>query len=275
MDENTFLGGDAPLLLIAGPCVIENLENLRETAGTLKEIARGLGVGLVFKSSFDKANRSSLDSYRGPGAEAGLGLLKKIKEEFRIPVLSDVHDVGQVEKAKEVLDFIQIPAFLSRQTDLLTAAARTGKPANVKKGQFMAPGDMRGALEKLSSQPGFAGLSLCERGACFGYNNLVVDMRSLVIMRSFGWPVIFDATHSVQLPAAAGGKSGGERKYVPALAKAATAVGIDGIFLETHPDPDKALCDGPNQWPLSELEGLLKTLLAVRKAVKDAERPGE
>jgi 2-dehydro-3-deoxyphosphooctonate aldolase (KDO 8-P synthase) len=259
-------GGNGPFLLIAGPCVIESLETLRKTAGTLQEISLKLGVSLVFKSSFDKANRSSINSYRGPGLEKGLELLYRIKDEFQLPVLSDIHETAQVGPASEVLDCLQIPAFLARQTDLLVSAARSGRPVNIKKGQFMAPSDMGHTVEKVASQKGFAGLSLCERGSSFGYNNLVVDMRSLVILRSFGWPVIFDATHSVQLPAAAGGKSGGERRFVPFLARAAVAVGIDGLFLETHPDPDTALCDGPNQWPLGKVEPLIKNLLKIRAA---------
>ncbi|MDR2339750.1 MAG: 3-deoxy-8-phosphooctulonate synthase [Deltaproteobacteria bacterium] len=265
------LGGGGPFLLVAGPCVIESQDNLRETAQGLKGMAQDLGIGLVFKSSFDKANRSSLSSYRGPGLIKGLPMLGAIKEEFGIPVLSDVHETCQVAPAAEVLDCLQIPAFLARQTDLLVAAAKSGKPVNVKKGQFMAPSDMSHAVGKMEKQTGFAGLSLCERGSSFGYHNLVVDMRSLVIMRGLGWPVLFDATHSVQLPAAQGGSSGGERHFVPALARAAVAVGVDGIFLETHPEPSKALCDGPNQWPLAQVKGLISDLLAIREAGKGSE----
>jgi 2-dehydro-3-deoxyphosphooctonate aldolase (KDO 8-P synthase) len=261
------VGGDSPFLLIAGPCVIESHNILKKTAEGLVKIADKLKIGLVFKSSFDKANRSSLDSFRGPGLVEGLKELSLIKEEFKVPIISDIHEVSQAEAASEVLDYLQIPAFLARQTDLLVAAAKTGKPVNVKKGQFMAPGDMEHTIGKMVPQPNFGGLTLCERGASFGYHNLVVDMRSLVIMRGFGWPVIFDATHSVQLPAASKGKSGGDRSFVPALSRAAVAVGIDGIFLETHPDPDRALCDSANQWPLSELEDLLTSLLALRAAL--------
>jgi 2-dehydro-3-deoxyphosphooctonate aldolase (KDO 8-P synthase) len=261
------LGGDSPFLLIAGPCVIESLDNLRKTCEGLCRITDKLKVGFVFKSSFDKANRSSLSSYRGPGLDVGLSYLLKIKEEFGVPVISDIHETSQAKAASEVLDFIQIPAFLARQTDLLVAASRTGKPINVKKGQFMAPGDMEHTIGKMAGQPGFKGLSLCERGASFGYHNLVVDMRSLVVMRAFGWPVIFDATHSVQLPAASQGKSGGDRSFVPALSRAAVAVGVDGVFLETHPDPESALCDAANQWPLDKLEDLLISLLAIRGAL--------
>ncbi|MDR1038777.1 MAG: 3-deoxy-8-phosphooctulonate synthase [Deltaproteobacteria bacterium] len=261
------VGGGSPLLVIAGPCVIESLDILRETAAALKEIAARLNVNLVFKSSFDKANRSSLSSFRGPGMEKGLAALEAVKREFSVPIVSDIHEKDQARPAAEVLDMIQIPAFLARQTDLLVAAARTGRPVNVKKAQFMAAADMQYAVQKMQGQPGFAGLTLCERGASYGYHNLVVDMRSLVVLRSFGWPVVFDATHSVQLPAAASGKSGGERRYIPPLARAAAAVGIDGIFLETHPRPAEALCDAANQWPLDRMEGLLKTLIAVRAAV--------
>jgi 2-dehydro-3-deoxyphosphooctonate aldolase (KDO 8-P synthase) len=263
---DTAIGGTAPLLVIAGPCVIESLDVLRETASALKDICARLGVGFVFKSSFDKANRSSLENFRGPGLVQGLKDLAAIRSEFRVPVISDIHESFQAGPAGEVLDCIQIPAFLARQTDLLTAAARTGKPVNVKKAQFMAAEDMAHAVKKMEPQPGFSGLTLCERGASFGYRNLVVDMRSLVIMRSFGWPVVFDATHSVQLPAACSGESGGDRRFIPALARAAAAVGIDGLFLEIHPRPSEALCDRANQWPLDRAEELLKSVLAIRRA---------
>ncbi|MDR2613644.1 MAG: 3-deoxy-8-phosphooctulonate synthase [Deltaproteobacteria bacterium] len=260
-------GGGSPLLVIAGPCVIESLDVLRETASVLKGVCARLGVNLVFKSSFDKANRSSLSSFRGPGIGKGLELLEAVRREFGIPVISDIHEKDQAPAAAEVLDAIQIPAFLARQTDILVAAARTGLPVNIKKAQFMAASDMEYAIQKMEGQPGFAGLLLCERGTSFGYRNLVVDMRSLVIMRSLGWPVVFDATHSVQLPAAARGQSGGERGFIPPLARAATAVGIDGIFLETHPRPAEALCDSANQWPLDGMEPLLRSLLAIRAAL--------
>jgi 2-dehydro-3-deoxyphosphooctonate aldolase (KDO 8-P synthase) len=265
------VGAGSPLMVIAGPCVIESLDILKETARELKAVCSRLGVNLVFKSSFDKANRSSLSSFRGPGMEKGLAALDTVKREFGIPVISDLHEKDQARPAAEVLDFIQIPAFLARQTDLLVAAARTGKPVNVKKAQFMAAADMEYAVQKMEGQPGFAGLTLCERGASYGYHNLVVDMRSLVILRAFGWPVVFDATHSVQLPAAASGKSGGERRFIPSLARAATAVGIDGIFLETHPRPAEALCDAANQWPLDRVEPLLKTLIDIRAALPQEE----
>ena len=259
------VGRPAPLALIAGPCVIESEAMIDETAARLKDIAVRLGIGLIFKSSFDKANRSSLSSYRGPGFEAGLKILSRVKEKYGLPVISDIHETWQVAPAAEVLDALQIPAFLARQTDLLVAAARTGRPVNVKKGQFMAPEDMAQTVGKMAVQEGFAGIMLSERGSSFGYHNLVVDMRSFPLMRSLGWPVIFDATHSVQLPAASGECSGGDRRFIPTLARAAVAAGVDGLFMETHPDPDKALCDGPNQWPLDKLEELLASLLAVYK----------
>ncbi|MDR1657014.1 MAG: 3-deoxy-8-phosphooctulonate synthase [Deltaproteobacteria bacterium] len=257
------IGGGAPLAVIAGPCVIESPEIMRRTAETLVKVAEDLGLGLIFKSSFDKANRSSLASFRGPGFEEGLRRLDNIKKEFAVPIISDIHETWQVAPASEVLDAIQIPAFLARQTDLLCAAADSGRPVNVKKGQFMAPDDMALVAAKMESRPRFQGLTLCERGVSFGYHNLVVDMRSLVLMRDLGWPVVFDATHSVQLPSAKGGTSGGERRFIPALARAAAAVGIDAIFIETHPRPDQALCDGPNQWPLDRLKNLLISVKTI------------
>ena len=256
-------GGRSGLALIAGPCVIESAALADETAAALREIAARLGLGLVFKASFDKANRSSSASFRGPGFEKGLAVLASIKARYGLPVISDVHETWQVAPAAEVLDALQVPAFLARQTDLLAAAAQSGRPVNVKKGQFMAPEDMAQAATKMERQPGFTGLLLCERGACFGYHDLVVDMRALPVMSATGWPVVFDATHSVQRPAAAGQSSGGDRRFVPPLARAAVAAGVDGLFLETHPDPDRALCDGPNQWPLSRLEALLTSLMAI------------
>jgi 2-dehydro-3-deoxyphosphooctonate aldolase (KDO 8-P synthase) len=257
--------------MVAGPCVIESREIMRQTAETLAEAAHDLGLGLVFKSSFDKANRSSLGSFRGPGFDEGLAVLSEIKREFKIPVISDIHESWQVEKAAKTLDALQIPAFLARQTDLLIAAADSGLPVNVKKGQFMAPQDMGLVVEKMSSRPNFAGVCLCERGTTFGYHNLVVDMRSLVIMRDFGWPIIFDATHSVQLPSAGQGRSGGDRRFIPYLAKAAVAIGIDALFMETHPQPDLALCDGPNQWPLDRIKALWKTLKDLHNHLPDKE----
>jgi 2-dehydro-3-deoxyphosphooctonate aldolase (KDO 8-P synthase) len=232
---------------------------------------------LVFKSSFDKANRSSFGSFRGPGLEKGLAVLAEVRAKYGLPVLSDVHETWQAAPAAEVLDGLQVPAFLARQTDLLAAAARTGRPVHVKKGQFMAPEDMALAAAKLEDQPGFAGLLLGERGSTFGYHNLVVDMRSLPIMAETGWPVVFDATHSVQRPAAAGLSSGGDKRFVPTLARAAVAAGLDGLFLETHPNPAAALCDGPNQWPLDRLEALLTALLAIDRARRQSDlgREGE
>lgn len=265
------LGGKAPLVLMAGPCVIESAEMIDDTAAGLKEIAARLGLGLIFKASFDKANRSSLSSFRGPGLEKGLGILADVKEKYGLPIISDIHETWQAARAAEVLDVLQIPAFLARQTDLLVAAADTGKPVNVKKGQFMAPEDMAQTAGKMESREKFAGLSFCERGSSFGYHNLVVDMRSFPIMASFGWPVVFDGTHSVQLPAASGECSGGDRRFIPTLTRAAVAAGVNGLFMEVHPDPDKARCDSANQWPLSRLEDLLKSLIAIRRALPDEE----
>jgi len=260
------IGSGAPLLLMAGPCALESSELAREIALEMKAITARLGISYVFKASFDKANRTSLNSFRGPGAKQGLRILGRLREEVGVPVVSDIHEPAQAELAADCLDILQIPAFLCRQTDLLVAAAKTAKVVNVKKGQMVSPWDMEHAVNKLRGA-GSERILLTERGASFGYNNLVVDMRSLPVMRSFGCPVIFDATHSVQLPGGAGGSSGGQRQFIPALARAAMAVGIDGLFLEVHPDPDKALCDGPNSLPLAEVESLLKQLLAVRQAV--------
>ena len=261
------VGPGQPLCLLAGPCVIESEPVMRQTAGCLKEICSGLGINLIFKASFDKANRTSLESYRGPGAGEGLALLAAIGREFELPLVSDVHESGQVAAAAAVLDVLQIPAFLCRQTDLLVAAAQSGKPVNLKKGQFAAPWDMAHATAKIRAA-GAGGLLLTERGSSFGYNNLVVDMRSLPLMRELGCPVIFDATHSVQLPGGAGGSSGGQRRFVPTLARAAAAVGIDGLFMEVHPDPDRALCDGPNSWPLGQVEELLRQVLAIHQLTR-------
>jgi 2-dehydro-3-deoxyphosphooctonate aldolase (KDO 8-P synthase) len=254
-------GGNRPLVLIAGPCVIENEATTLRSAEFLKKLADDMGIGLVFKASYDKANRSSLDSFRGPGLENGLAILEKVKSRFQLPIISDIHDISQVEKAGEILDIIQIPAFLCRQTDLLVAAARTGRVINVKKGQFMAPWDMRNVVNKI--------VLLTERGATFGYNNLISDMRSLVIMRDLGYPVIFDATHSVQLPGSQGGASGGERQFVDALSRAAVGVGIDGLFWEVHENPSGALCDGPNSLPLDELGDRLKAIMAIDSILKN------
>ncbi len=264
------VGGGQPLLLIAGPCALESEALCREVAETVREICTKLGINYVFKASFDKANRTSLQSYRGPGIKEGLKSLGRIREELHVPVISDIHNEYQAEAAAEVLDIIQIPAFLCRQTDLLVAAAKTGKPVNVKKGQFVSPWDMTNVVGKLRGA-GSNKIMLVERGASFGYNNLVVDMRSLPVMRSFGCPVIYDATHSVQLPGGAGGSSGGQREFIEPLSKAAIAAGVDGLFMEVHPDPDKALCDGPNSMPLDQVEALLTRLVRVRKAVEEQE----
>ncbi len=260
------VGPEQPLLLIGGPCALESEELARTVATKMAEICGNLNINYVFKASFDKANRTSLDSYRGPGLESGLETLGKIREELQVPVISDVHDITQVEAAAAVLDIIQIPAFLCRQTDLLTSVARTGKPVSVKKGQFVSPWDMKNVVEKIRGVGGKKTM-LVERGASFGYNNLVVDMRSLPVMRSLGCPVIFDATHSVQLPGGAGGSSGGQREFIGPLTRAAVAAGIDGLFMEIHPEPEKALCDGPNSFPLDNIEEFLEQLVKIRQAV--------
>ncbi len=260
------VGPGQPLLLIAGPCVLESEEVVWRTAGGLKEITARLGLPFVFKASFDKANRTSLSSFRGPGIKEGLKILGQIRREFQVPVISDIHEPGQADLAAEVLDIIQIPAFLCRQTDLLAAAARTGKPLSVKKGQFLSPWDMEHAVMKVR-QSGNRNILLTERGAMFGYNNLVVDMRSLAVLRSLGCPVIYDATHSVQLPGGAGGSSGGQREFIPPLSRAAVAAGIDGLFMEVHPDPARALCDGPNSMPLAQVEELLVMLKKIHHLV--------
>ena len=262
------VGSSQPLLLIAGPCALESEELARRVAGTMQEICARLGLSYVFKASFDKANRTSLSSYRGPGLEQGLALLSRIREELQVPVISDVHEISQVQAAAEVLDIIQIPAFLCRQTDLLTAVARTGKPINLKKGQFVSPWDMEHGVNKIRASGGKK-IMLVERGASFGYNNLVVDMRGLPVMRSFDCPVIYDATHSVQLPGGAGGSSGGQREFIAPLSRAAVAAGIDGLFMEVHPDPDHALCDGPNSIALDQIEVLLTQLVQIRQVCKE------
>jgi 2-dehydro-3-deoxyphosphooctonate aldolase (KDO 8-P synthase) len=264
---NVVFGGGRPLVLIAGPCAIEEEAITLRIAGFLKKLTSELGIGLIFKASYDKANRTSVSSFRGPGMAEGLRILARVKAEFDLPVLSDIHDLSQVEAAAEVLDILQIPAFLSRQTDLLVAAGNTGRVVNVKKGQFLAPWDMRNAVTKIEST-GNRQILLTERGASFGYNNLVVDMRSLVVMRETGCPVVFDATHSVQLPGGAGTASAGQRQYVGALSRAATATGIDGLFWEVHEDPEKALCDGPNSLPLQGLRAMLEEILAIDAIVK-------
>lgn len=262
------VGGDQPLVLIAGPCVIENEEHALRVASSLAEMADRVGGALIFKASYDKANRTSVLSYRGPGLEAGLEILAKIKRETGLPVLSDVHDVSQMAAAAEVLDILQIPAFLSRQTDLLVAAGKTGKIVNIKKGQFQAPWDVKNAIGKVEST-GNEQILLTERGASFGYNNLVTDMRSLVIMRQTGCPVVFDATHSVQLPGGAGNASSGQREFVAPLSRAAVATGIDALFWEVHNAPDLALCDGPNSLPLDDVERLWRQMLLLDQLVKE------
>ena len=253
------IGGDAPLLIIAGPCVLEDPQTAVDVARFLKKETGALGLGYVFKASYDKANRTSIGSYRGPGLEEGLDWLARIKAEADVPILSDVHSVAEMGPAAEVLDIIQIPAFLCRQTDLLVAAARTGRVVNVKKGQFMAPGDMSHVVEKVRSA-GNSRVILTERGASFGYNNLVVDMRGFSIMRQGGVPVVFDATHSVQLPGGGDGCSGGDRRFIAPLARAAVAAGVDGVFMEVHPDPKQARCDGPNSLPVDDFPALARQL---------------
>ena len=261
------IGGNRPLVLIAGPCVIESEDQVRKTIEGLKKITGEINIPFIFKSSYDKANRTSIKSYRGPGLNKGLEILEKVKREFDIPLLVDVHQIEEVKSVSKVADILQVPAFLCRQTDLIVSIANTGKPINVKKGQFLAPWDMQNVIEKIEST-GNKNILLTERGSCFGYNNLVVDMKSLPIMRSFGYPVVFDATHSVQKPGGKGTATGGEREHVPFLAQAAVATGIDGLFLEVHPQPEKALSDGPNMIRLSRVKELLEKLIKIDKVVK-------
>ncbi len=263
------VGLDQPLFLIAGPCVIESRDMAFDTAGQLQEICRTLGVNFIYKSSYDKANRSSGKSFRGLGMEQGLDILADVKKKLGVPVLTDVHAEHEVAAVASVVDVLQTPAFLCRQTDFIQACAASGKPVNIKKGQFMAPGDMKQVVLKAKEANGGAdSIMVCERGASFGYNNLVSDMRSLAIMRETGCPVVFDATHSVQLPGGQGDKSGGQREFVPVLARAAVAVGVAGLFMETHPDPAKALSDGPNAWPLPQMSALLEQLIELDALVK-------
>lgn len=264
---NVTVGGGAPLVLIAGPCVIEGPERTLLIGRAVAEISARLGMPYIFKASFDKANRSSFSAFRGPGLTEGLRILADIKQELGVPVLSDIHEMGQVVPAAAVLDVLQIPAFLCRQTDLLHAAAQSGLPVNVKKGQFLSPTEMKNVVDKLE-QSGCRSILLTERGSSFGYNNLVVDMRSLSILRSYGYPVVFDATHSVQLPGGGGDRSAGQREFVPVLSRAAAAVGIDALFLEVHDDPAQALSDGPNMVPVGELEALLTQVLAVDQSIR-------
>ncbi len=267
------IGLDQPFFLIAGPCVVESEQLQMDTAGTLKEITTSLGIPFIFKSSYDKANRSSGTSFRGPGMTKGLDILAKVKRELGLPILTDVHSEADIAPVAAVVDVLQTPAFLCRQTDFIHAVAQSGKPVNIKKGQFLAPGDMKNVIDKARAAAREKGLNennfmACERGASFGYNNLVSDMRSLAIMRETGAPVVFDATHSVQLPGGQGTTSGGQREMVPVLARAAVAVGVAGLFMETHPDPSKAMSDGPNAVPLKHMKALLETLLALDRVTK-------
>ena len=267
------VGLTQPFFLIAGPCVIESEGLQMDVAGQLKEITSALAIPFIFKSSFDKANRSSGASFRGPGIDKGLTILAKVRRELGVPVLTDVHDASQIAEVAEVVDVLQTPAFLCRQTDFIRAVAQSGKPVNIKKGQFLAPHDMKNVIDKARAAAREKGLPedvfmACERGASFGYNNLVSDMRSLAIMRETGAPVVFDATHSVQLPGGQGTSSGGQREFVPVLARAAVAVGVSGLFMETHPNPEKALSDGPNSWPLGKMKDLLATLRDIDALVK-------
>ncbi|MBL8012538.1 MAG: 3-deoxy-8-phosphooctulonate synthase [Candidatus Omnitrophica bacterium] len=260
-------GGNHPFVLIAGPCVIESKQGALAIGKKLKSITDRLNVPFIFKASYDKANRTSIDSFRGPGLIDGLKILSEIKSQLQVPVLSDVHSIEEVDRAAEVLDVIQIPAFLCRQTDLVVKAARTGKIVNVKKGQFLAPWDMKSVVKKIEHAGG-GRILLTERGVSFGYNNLVTDFRSLDVMRGFGYPVIFDATHSVQQPGGLGHASGGNSEYIPLLSRCAVAAGCDGLFMETHPDPSKALSDGPNMVPLNQVDAFLKKLIAIDRVVK-------
>ena len=262
MIGSSVLGGGNPLVLIAGPCVIEHEDIVFFTAQRLQEICAEVQIPLIFKSSYDKANRTSLSSYRGPGIDRGLRILADVKSRFQVPVLSDIHSADEAAPAAQVLDALQIPAFLCRQTDLILAASRTGKPVNIKKGQFLAPWDMKNTIEKFTST-GNTHITITERGTSFGYNNLVVDIRSFPLLRSYGCPVIFDVTHSLQLPGGQGSCSGGQREFAAPLARAAVAAGVDGLFMEVHPEPDKALCDGPNMIPLDTLKQLLEVLMRI------------
>ena len=263
------VGLDQPFFLIAGPCVIESEQLQLDVAGQLKEITGSLGINFIFKSSFDKANRTSGTSFRGPGLEGGLKVLAEVRRQIGVPVLTDVHEYTPMDEVASVVDVLQTPAFLCRQTDFIQKVAAAGKPVNIKKGQFLSPWEMKHVTDKARAT-GNAQIMACERGASFGYNNLVSDMRSLSVMRDTGCPVVFDATHSVQLPGGAGGKSGGQREFVPVLARAAVAVGVSGLFMDTHPDPDKALSDGPNAWPLPKMRALLETLLELDRVSKRA-----
>ena len=261
------VGLDQPLFIIAGPCVIESEQLAMDTAAALKEMTGKLGIPFIYKSSFDKANRSSTSSYRGPGLEEGLRILQKVKDDIGVPVLTDVHEDTPLDEVASVVDVLQTPAFLCRQTNFIQNVARTGLPVNIKKGQFLAPWDMKNVVDK-AREAGNDSIMVCERGVSFGYNTLISDMRGLVEMRNTGCPVVFDATHSVQQPGGQGATSGGQRQFVPVLARSAVAAGVSGLFMETHPNPEKALSDGPNAWPLAEMEGLLETLKALDDVVK-------
>jgi 2-dehydro-3-deoxyphosphooctonate aldolase (KDO 8-P synthase) len=267
------VGLDHPMFLIAGPCVVESRQLQMDVAGELKVICADLGIPFIFKSSYDKANRTSLSSFRGPGMEDGLQILADVRKHVAVPVLTDVHSEDEVAPAAEVVDVLQTPAFLCRQTDYIQAVARAGKPVNIKKGQFLAPEDMKRVVEKAKAASGSDNVLVCERGTTFGYHNLVSDMRGLAIMRDTGCPVVFDATHSVQMPGAQGASSGGRREFVPVLARAAVAAGVAGLFMETHPKPDEALSDGPNSWPLGRMRALLETLKEIDATVKTAGFP--
>jgi 2-dehydro-3-deoxyphosphooctonate aldolase (KDO 8-P synthase) len=269
---NFTVGPDKPLFLIAGPCVVESEGLVLDVAGKLKELTARLGIPFIFKSSFDKANRSSQKSYRGPGMEEGLRILSEVKRQLGLPVLTDVHEDTPMDEVAAVVDVLQTPAFLARQTNFILNVCSQNRPVNIKKGQFLSPWEMQNVVDKARST-GNEQIMVCERGFSFGYNNLVSDMRSLSVMRATGAPVVFDATHSVQLPGGKGTASGGQREFVPVLARAAVAAGVSGVFMETHPDPDKALSDGPNAWPLARMEALLTTLVELDRAVKS--RPFE
>lgn len=267
---NLTIKEDGPFFLIAGPCVIEDEETTSRVANFLKEISEAMDVPVIFKTSYDKANRTSLDSYRGPGVDKGLEILQRVKEETGLPVLSDVHELDEIEKAAKVLDVIQIPAFMCRQSNLILSAAKTGLPINLKKGQFLSPWEMEPAIHKITST-GNRRVFITERGASFGYNNLIVDMRAIAIVKDFGFPVVFDATHSVQLPGGSGTSSGGQREFVEYLSRAAVAAGANGVFMEVHPHPDSALCDGPNSLPLDQVRPLLGMLKKIHRLVRSAD----
>ena len=263
-----FVGLNEPIFVIAGPCVIESEDSTLAIARALKEMGEALGMPIIFKASYDKANRSSNDSFRGLGVDRGLEVLSLVKEKLGMPILTDVHSIGEVERVASVVDVLQTPAFLCRQTDFIRTVAATGLPVNIKKGQFLSPNEMQEVVKKAKNASGVDNILVCERGASFGYNNLISDMRSLAIMRNTNCPVVFDATHSVQLPGARGNASGGQREFVPVLARSAVAAGISGIFMETHPDPEQALSDGPNAWPLDRMEKLLKQIKQIDELVK-------